>query len=214
MRSLMGSATGLVLAASLLLSACQPAGQQKYASLGDTPTRSILVVPVINTSTEVNAPDGLLVTLAPPIVERGYYVFPTHMVRRTMEDDGLGDADLVHGADTVKLARLFGADAVLYAAIQDWSAKYIILSTQTSVAIDYTLKSGATGETLWTNHQRHVFTAGPQGGGLGGLLAGAIAAAVERAAPSYLPLASQASRGAVAAPGRGLPPGPYYRPRQ
>lgn len=214
MRGLRGRAAAAFLAAGLALPACQPERQQDYASLGERPPRSILVVPVVNTSTAVNAPDGLLVTLAQPIVERGYYVFPTHMVRRTMEDDGLGDADLVHRADTVTLARLFGADAVLYAVIQDWSAKYIVLSTQTTVAVDYTLKSGVTGETLWTNHQRHAFTAGPQGGGLGGLIAGAVAAAIERASPSYLPLASQASKAAVAGPGRGLPPGPYYQPKR
>lgn len=173
--------------------------------------RSILVVPVVNKSAEVNAPDGLLVTLPVPVAERGYYVFPAHMVRRTMEDDGLGDADLVHRADPVKLAAIFGADAVLFAVIEEWNSQYIVLATTTTVAIRYTLKSGQTGETLWTNVQRRQFSAGPQGDGIGGLIAGAVAAAIERASPTYMPLARQASRQALTVGRDGVPYGPYYR---
>lgn len=174
--------------------------------------RSVLVVPVVNKSAEVNAPDGLLVTLPVPVAERGYYVFPAHMVRRTMEDDGLGDADLVHRADPVKLAAIFGADAVLFAVIEEWHSQYIVLATTTTVTIRYTLKSGQTGETLWTNVQRRQFSAGPQGGGVGGLIAGAVAAAIERASPTYMPLARHASRQALTVGRDGVPYGPYYRP--
>ena len=131
-----------------------------------------------------------------------------------MEDDGLGDADLVHKADTVRLASLFGADAVLYAVIEDWSSKYLVLATTTTVEISYTLKSGKTGEILWKSRQRRNFSAGPQGGGVGGLIAGAVAAAIEKAAPTYMPLARQASNHAIAVDRNGVPYGPYYKPNR
>lgn len=202
-----------IASALLMLAACQPPAPppaRDYGAFNQEKPRSILVVPVVNRSAEVNAPDGLLVTLPIPLAERGFYVFPAHMVRRTMEDDGLGDADLVHSADSVKLAQIFGADAVLYAVIEEWNSKYIVLATTTTVAISYTLKSGKTGETLWESKQRRAYSVGPQGGGLSGLIAGAINAAIERAAPNYMPLARQASTQAVAAPGQGVPLGPYY----
>ena len=71
-------------------------------------------------------------TLPISLVERGYYVFPVNMVKRTMEDDGLSDADMVANADPVKLAQLFGADAVLYATIDEWDSRYILVSTTTT----------------------------------------------------------------------------------
>ena len=201
--------------AVLTLAACAQQEQKPPPAapgVGKERLRSVLVVPVVNRSAEVNAPDGLLVTLPVPVAERGYYIFPAHMVRRTMEDDGLGDADLVHRADPVKLAGIFGADAVLFAVIEEWNSQYVVLATTTTVAIRYTLKSGKTGETLWTSVQRRQFTAGPQGEGVGGLIAGAVAAAIERASPTYMPLARQASRQALTVGRDGVPYGPYYRP--
>ncbi len=204
--------------AVVLLAGCQPKPQAlpRYSAGMGAPPRSILVVPVVNTSTEVQAADVFLTTLAIPLVERGYYVFPTHMVKRTMEDDGLGDADLVHAADTKRLAEIFGADAVLYATVTDWNSRYIVLATNTSVAIRYDLRLGRTGETIWSEDMRYVHKAGPQSSGnpLADLIAGAIVAAVERASPSYLPLAIQANNQAILSQQSKLPPGPYYRAPQ
>ena len=71
--------------------------------------RSILVVPVVNNSVDVTAGDYFLSTVPVPLAERGYYVFPVNLVKRLLEDDGLADASLVHGAQTDCLAALFGA---------------------------------------------------------------------------------------------------------
>jgi len=204
------------LAALLLLAglgACDPQ-KRPPLTLSEQP-RSILIVPVVNQTTQVDAADNFLTTLAVPLAELGYYVFPTHMVKRTMEDDGLADANLVHSADPMRTGELFGADAILYAQIEHWESKYLVLTTQTTVGIRYTLKSGITGETLWTDYETLSYSPQVSGGGhpLGMLIAAAVAAAVERAAPSYIPLAQQVNyRALVASQGQGLPPGPYHTP--
>jgi hypothetical protein len=199
-----------------LLAACAPKPQvlPRYGADVGTPPRSILVIPVVNTSTEVEAADAFLDTLAIPLAERGYYVFPTNMVKRTMEDDGMGDSDMVHAADTQRLAAIFGADAVLYAKITDWNSRYIVLAASTSVAIQYDLRLGSTGQTIWRQNTNFTHTVGPQnsgGGIIGAIVAGAVAAAIERAAPSYLPLASLANAQAMLSNQSKLPVGPYYR---
>ncbi|QJE73743.1 DUF799 family lipoprotein [Aerophototrophica crusticola] len=205
----------LAAIALLGLSACAtpPEVQKKdYTAFKASHPRSILVVPVTNKSTQVDAPDNFLTTLPVPLAERGYYVFPVHMVKRTMEDEGLGDADMVHGADVKRLAALFGADAVLYANIERWESAYAILATTTTVAITYTLKSGKTGETLWEEKVQTTYSPQAQssgGGLLGQLLAQAVVAAMERASPSYLPLAYQANGIALYGPGKYIPKGPY-----
>ncbi|HEY6100783.1 MAG TPA: GNA1162 family protein, partial [Anaeromyxobacter sp.] len=122
--------TARALAAAALLAAlsgCATAPPAKdYAKLAAARPRSILIVPVVNKSVDVNAADYFLSTVAVPVAERGYYVFPVNMVKRVLEDDGLADAGLVHGADPMRLASLFGADAVLYISIERWDAKYVV----------------------------------------------------------------------------------------
>ena len=62
-----------------------------YTAFRDANPSSILIVPAINKSVEVDAPDYYLSTAAKPLAERGYYVFPVNLVKRVMEDDGLAD---------------------------------------------------------------------------------------------------------------------------
>jgi hypothetical protein len=201
----------LFLGAVLMLTACVSAPKRyDYAQFRTEAPRSILVVPVINKSVDVNAPDYFLATIATPLAERGYYVFPVNMVKSVLSDDGLSDANLVHTGDPRRLGELFGADAVMYISIERWDAKYVVLSTTVTVELNYSIKSAHTGQELWSNHQRVVYQ--PQassGGGLAGLIANAITAALAKAAPNYMPLAHQANNGAINLKGTGLPAGPY-----
>jgi hypothetical protein len=181
-----------------------------YSQFRSEGPRSILVVPVINKSIDVNAPDYFLATIATPLAERGYYVFPVNMVRSVLADDGLSDSNLVHSGDPRRLGELFGTDAVMYISIERWDAKYVLLATTVTVELNYSIKSAHTGQELWKNHQRVVYQ--PQqssGGGLAGLIANAIVAAIAKAAPNYMPLAHQANNGAINVKGTGLPAGPY-----
>jgi hypothetical protein len=197
---------------ALALTGC--ASQMKktdYSALRTENPRSILVVPVINRSVEVNAPDYFLSTISKPLAERGYYVFPVHLVKRIMEDDGLSDADMVHAGDPARLGKMFGADSIMYVTIERWDAQYIVFSTTVTVEMKYRLASATTGETLWQNSQKLVYQ--PQnnnsGGGLAGLIAQAVSAAITKAAPNYVPLAQQANQQAIYVKGAGLPAGPY-----
>lgn len=195
---------------TILLCGCVTAPpQQDLSQFHAEDPHSILVVPVINQSVDVNAPDYFLATISEPLAERGYYVFPVNMVRSVLSDDGLSDANLVHQGDPRRLGQMFGADAVMYITIDQWNAKYIVLSTKVTVALDYVLKSAKTGQVLWRNHQVMVYQ--PQGsgaGGLAGLIADAVQAAITKAAPNYIPLAQQANALAISGAGNGLPAGP------
>jgi len=195
----------------LILAGCvTPPERKNYTSLRTEDPRSILIVPVINKSVEVDAPDYFLSTISRPLAERGYYVFPVNLVKRLMEDDGLSDADMVHASNPQRLGKMFGSDAIMYISIERWDAQYIVLSTTVTVELKYVLKSSSTGNTLWENSQKLVYQ--PQsnaGGGIAGLIAQAIVAAMAKAAPNYIPLANQANLQAIYIKGQGLPAGPY-----
>ncbi len=197
--------------ASLLLFGCASAPPKpSFAQFRTENPRSILVVPAVNKSVDVDAPDYFLATISKALAERGFYVFPVNMVRSVLADDGLNDANLVHSGDPRRLGELFGADAVMYISIERWDARYVILSTTVTVDLKYTLKSARTGQELWTNHETMVYQ--PQAssaGGVVGLIADAVAAAITKAAPNYIPLAQQANALAIDTKGTGLPAGPY-----
>lgn len=201
-----------VVALLALLAACATAPKKpNFDKLLAASPRSILVVPVVNNTVEVNAPDIFLSTIPVPVAERGYYVFPVNMVKRVLEDDGLADAAMVHAADPTRLAALFGADAILYVAIERWDARYVVVSTSVTVQFTYVLKDGKTGDTLWKD--RRVVTYSSDGGGgnngVAGLIAAVVSAAVTKAAPNYMPLARQANDQALGQAGTGFPYGPH-----
>ena len=208
---LLAALAACFIAASL--SACvTPPAARDYSVFQAEHPRSILVVPVLNNTVNVKAPEFFLSTVSRPFAERGYYVFPAHMVNRMLDEDGLSDPGLVHSADPTKLGKLFDCDGVLYVTIQRWDSQYLILSTTTTVKFDYALKSCKTGALLWDNTQTMVYSPQSNSSGgsvLGALIAKAIIAAMEKGAPNYMPLTIQANAMAAGTPGQGLPDGPY-----
>jgi len=202
----------LALAGIASVAACAPVPvHNDYSAFRHADPHSILVVPVVNKSVDVDAPDYFLSTISRPLAERGYYVFPVNLTKRVMEDDGLADADLVHANDPTALGKMFGADSIMYITINRWDAKYAILATAVTVDLSYALKSGTTGETLWTHNQTMVYQpqAASAGNPIATLIAAAITAAIAKAKPNYVPLAQQANAISVNKAGQGLPAGPH-----
>ena len=207
----------LLFALVIFLSGCVAPVQNgyNYSAFRSADPHSILIVPVVNNSVDVDASDYFLSAISQPVAERGYYVFPVNMVKRVMEEDGLADPDMVHQADPTRLAALFGADSVLYVSIERWDAQYAVLSTTVTVEFSYVLKDGHTGGVLWESDQRIVYQ--PQAGGSGNIFADLIVSAVQAAAtkakPNYMPLARKANKHTVIETHHGLPAGPY-RPKE
>jgi hypothetical protein len=218
LRSLAVTKLILLAAGTAFLSGCATLPEEKgydYSAFRSADPRSILIVPVVNNSVDVDASDYFLSAISQPVAERGYYVFPVNMVKRVMEEDGLSDANMVHNADPTRLAELFGADSVLYVSIERWDAQYALLVTTVTVEFSYVLKDGYTGAELWSTDQTFVYQSETGGSGniLADLVVAAVDAAITKAAPNYMPLARQANAHAVLETRHGLPAGPY-RPEE
>lgn len=198
--------SGIMFIAILLSTGCVTQEAYDYSAFRAADPKSILVVPVVNNTMNVDAPDYFLTTTSEPVAERGFYVYPVNLVKKLMELDGLSDANLVHNADPTRLASLFGADAVLYITIDRWDAQYLLVSTTVTVEFSYILKDGNTGIELWSSAEMMQYT--PDNNNQS-LLMMVVQAAVTKAAPNYMPLARQANKNAVLRIGRGLPAGPY-----
>lgn len=197
----------LALLMSLILAGCvhtiPPKDMSKFNAAKPT---SILVVPVVNESVEVTAPDYFLSTITVPLAERGYYVFPVNLVKRVLEDEGLSDASLVNSAPAGKICKMFGSDSVLYVIIKEWNAQYLVFTTTVNVNLNYVIKDCKTGDILWEHEQKMTYN--PNSGN-DSLIAMVINAAITKVAPNYVPLARQANQLALYTEGVGIPLGPY-----
>ena len=118
----------------------------------------------------------------------------------------------MHQADPRRLGELFGADAILYINIENWEAKYLIISTTVTVAFTYVLKDASSGEEIWRHHEVMQYTPQNQNTGnlIGNIIVAVINAAVTKAIPNYIPLARQANTKAITAPNQGIPAGPHH----
>lgn len=203
--------TACVALLASLAAACATAPAPKdYTAFNTAKPRSILVVPVINHSPETEAADLFLTTLAVPLAERGYYTFPTNLTKKLIENDGLSDPQLVHSAQTPRLAGLFNADSVLYVEILDWKSQYVLTSSNIVVKFLYTLKDGKSGNLLWQDEQSYTYSKSAQSGNIfADLIANAVVAAIDNARSDYTPVAMQANALALTIDGQGLPFGPY-----
>ncbi len=204
-----------LLLALFVLSGCvqQPVKQDMSAFTAAAP-RSILVVPTVNKSLDVDAPNYVLSTLPVPLAEKGYYVFPVNTTKYVLEQEGMYEADRIHNEPTESLAKLFGADAVLYVQINRWDAQYLLIAATVTVDFDYRLVS-KDGTEIWKEHKTMQYS--PQsnnsGSALAVLISAAVNAAMTRIAPNYLPLTQQANQQVFVLGPNALPDGPY-RPKE
>lgn len=203
----------LISLSLLALTGCvtQPTKKDMSAFAAAAP-RSILVVPLVNKSLDVDAPNYVLTTLPVPIAEKGYYVFPVNTTKVVLEKEGFYEGERIHEQPASSLSRLFGSDAVLYVTINRWDAQFALITTTVTVDFSYRLVSKNDVE-IWQERKQMRYqpdnsnnnAASP----MGALLAAVISAAITRAAPNYMPLARQANQQVFILGPNPLPDGPY-----
>ncbi len=183
----------------------QPVKKDMSAFIAAAP-RSILIVPVINKSLDVDASNYVLSTLPVPVAEKGYYVFPVNTTKFVLEQEGFYEGDRIHNEPPAVLAKLFDADAILYVTINRWDAKYVVISTAVTVEFEYRMVS-KDGTEIWREKKTMVYS--PEQNNSGGLLGMLMSAAIARAAPNYMPLTQQANREVFLLSPNAPPNGPY-----
>jgi hypothetical protein len=200
----------LVLVAVFLTGCASQVQKTDLSAFQAAKPRSILIVPAVNKSLDVDAPDYLLTTLSVPLGEKGFYVFPVHTTKVVLQQEGFYEGEQVHQQPPEKLAKLFGADVVLYVTINRWDAQYAVFATTVTVNFDYRLVA-KDGTEIWRANKQMAYTPQNQNTGhpLANLIVAAVQAAVARAKPDYMPLANMANYDVFVAGPTAIPNGPY-----
>lgn len=168
---------------------------------------SILVMPPINQSTNVDAKDYFYSTLAKPMCEEGYYIFPTFLSLYTLQRESAYDSELFINKDISKFGQKFGADVLLFTVIKSWNKS--ALKADVEVNIDYIFKSTKTNEIVFVKNAEIIVDTAVDtglGGGIG-LLANILATSIKTAATDYVKVARTCNFYALE---NVVPYGPYH----
>lgn len=207
------SAIAAIAAIALLSGCASPQPKADYTAFRQAKPKSILVLPPLNESPDVNASFSVLAQVTYPLAESGYYVMPVSLVNETFKQNGLVNPPEIHAAAPAKLKEIFGADAALYIKVTQYGAVYTVLNSSAVVSAQAKLVDLNTGNTLWTGSASASNNEGNNNSG-GGLL-GALVTAVVKQVMNHLtdsshPVAGIASNRLLTAGG---PNGLLYGPR-
>lgn len=120
-----------------------------YSAFKQSDPKSILVMPPINYSYELDAAAAIKANVTRPLAEAGYYVFPMALVSDTFTQNGYTIAEEIHQLLPSQLYEVFAADAALYIEIHQYGTAYSLLASDTVVSLSARLVDLKTGKILW-----------------------------------------------------------------
>lgn len=119
--------------------------ESQYAKMYEETPITLLVMPPINNSANVEAKDLLYTSISRPLVEAGYYVISPLLAMDVLKAESAYDAEMFFDAPLTAFQNYFGADAVVFSVIDSWAKKGLGIQTK----IRYVIKSAYTNEILF-----------------------------------------------------------------
>jgi hypothetical protein len=197
------------LLAPALLTACVENKPYDYSRYRAHRPRSVLVLPPLNESTDVIGPYSYLSTVTQPLAELGYYVYPVAVVDQYLKDNGMPTAGEMHQIPLQKVGEVIGADAVLYITLQQYGAKYQLVSSNAVVGVRARMVDTHSGDVLWEGQALAQQSNNSSGNILADLIAAALTQVINAKTDAAHNVARQANFQLFMTPGHGLLYGPY-----
>jgi len=120
-----------------------------YSAFIKAKPATLLVLPPVNESPEVNATPGVWSHATVPLAEAGYYVLPITLVDETFRQNGVTTANEAQEIPLKKLREFFGADAAVYMKVNRYGTSYAVLASETRVEVEGRIIDLRSGELLW-----------------------------------------------------------------
>lgn len=163
-----------------------------YAKLYEENPVSILVMPPINNTNNVEAKDLLYTSISYHIAEAGYYVVSPVMAMDVFKNESAYDAEYFISSSLAKFKEYFGVDAVVFAIIEKWTKEGFLIHTK----VNYVIKSTTTNDVLFERSCDLTLNLMKNSGtnGLAGLLADVIVSAIDVAMTEHIEAARFANK--------------------
>lgn len=178
----------LIAACSLLLASCETTKHTRgelYPKMYEEKPVTLLVMPPINNSNNVEAKDLLYTSISQPLAEAGYYVISPHLAMEIFKQESAYDAENFIDGNVGMFGKVFGADAVVFSVIDEWKKKGFGIQTK----ITYILKSTRSNEVLFNRTcdlYLDLSDNNTYGGGLVGSLASLAVSALNTALTEHI----------------------------
>ncbi|GAB2934948.1 DUF799 domain-containing protein [Hafnia psychrotolerans] len=137
---------------TLVLTGCAKPVSYDYTAFKESKPKSILVLPPVNHSPDINASHSVSSVVTMPLAEDGYYVFPVAVVDETFKQNGMTSPEDIRAVSVTKLRQIFGADAALYIDVTDYGSSYKVISSEARVTANAKLIDLRNGKVLWTGN--------------------------------------------------------------
>jgi hypothetical protein len=183
----------IIVLVVIVLSSCTTTSKisksTAYKGMYDEKPLSVLVMPPINRSTNVEAKEYFHSTLNVPIANSGYYVIPPLLSMEILKKESAYDSELFLDSSLNKFGEVFGADLVVFTIIHKWDKSAIL--SKVNVEVEYIIKSINTNEILYTRRGNVTYDASVSTGmgGIAGLVANLAASAINTALTKYVDVA-------------------------
>ncbi len=118
---------------------------EQYATLYEEKPVTLLIMPPINYSTDVEAKEFLYTSISRPLAEAGYYVISPLLAMEVFKSESAYDSELFVNGPFDKFREFFGADALVFSEIKSWTKSGFGIQTE----IRYFIKSAYTGAVLF-----------------------------------------------------------------
>ena len=116
----------LIALCTLLFASCETLNHTRgelYPKMYDEKPVTLLVMPPINNSNNVEAKDLLYTSISQPLAEAGYYVISPHLAMEIFKAESAYDAENFIEGNVGMFGKVFGADAVIFSVIDEWKKK-------------------------------------------------------------------------------------------
>lgn len=140
----------ITLLAVVFLSSChstQYTRADRYKKMYEETPLTLLVMPPINKTNNVEAKDLLYTSVNKPLIECGYYLISPQLAMDVLKAESAYDAEQFINQPLKMFKDYFGADAVVFSEILKWKKRPVL--TEIDVEIRYIIKSTTTNDTLF-----------------------------------------------------------------
>jgi hypothetical protein len=120
----------------------------------DRAPRSVAVLPVLNETVSLRAPEVFRPLLLNKLSLKGYETPSLSVVDGRLREKDIREAGQVNSLTPQELGKLLGVDALLYAYVTEFSTTYLLAYASMTVGARFELKDTKTGDKLWdSEHQ-------------------------------------------------------------
>lgn len=113
------------------------------------PPRSIAVLPVLNETVNLKAPEAFRPVLFNRLTQKGYEIPKGAIIDQKLQERDIREAGQINAVTPKELGEILGTDALLYSTITEFSTTFLLVYASMTVGARFWLVDAKSGEKLW-----------------------------------------------------------------